>query len=102
MSDIMCFKLVNGQEVMGKIEGESEAGILLSGAVTVTYNRDQNGGLQMGFGPLSLIAPRVKEGISITVSRPAIVFVFAPDNQFIDAYKTEVTGLILPPSAIIK
>ena len=97
--EIVCFKLITGEEILARDITNNET----AAKGEITLDRPRVLGLKtghtLGFFAL-MISAQVNEPIILNRSAVAFRSVnIRPD--IIDAYKNEVSGLIVPPSGII-
>lgn len=103
MSNIVTYKLLNGQEIIGQavdkpklLTGDSrpvsDGNVYLEDVRVIEYGFSGPGNLQMGLAPFAISALNGVVGIK----ESAIVASFNPDNipkPIMDAYLKEVTGI---------
>ena len=94
--DIKLFKLINGEEVLGELESESETEYVLSNPVGIAIVRGKDGQPNVGFAPFPLHAEQ-KKGETIAFSKKNVVYSYVPAEDFVNNYNQIFgTGIILP------
>lgn len=92
-------KLVNGEEVLGEIESESETEYVLSNPVGVAIVRDpKTGQPNIGFAPFPMHAEQ-KTGATVALNKKNVVYSYVPAEDFINNYNQIFgSGIVLPPT----
>ena len=99
--DIKLFKLINGEEVLGELESESETEYVLSNPVGIAIVRGKDGQPNVGFAPFPLHAEQ-KTGQTIAFSKKNVVYSYTPAEEFINNYNQIFgAGIVLPNKQII-
>ena len=99
--DIKLFKLINGEEVLGELESESETEYVLSNPVGIAIVRGKDGQPNVGFAPFPLHAEQ-KKGETIAFSKKNVVYCYVPAEDFINNYNQIFgSGIVLPNKQII-
>jgi hypothetical protein len=110
--NIFCYRLLNGQDIIGKFNREQDGKIYLDNALAyvISEGKTDNGqpALSFAFVPLSFASTRnpeeVRYGISIELEKTAICFKYDLAKDYIEAYLQQISivqkiskpGLIIP------
>lgn len=109
MSEILGFRLINGQDIIASLVSQNDQVYDLENAMAMQYARtppnldNPQGGVQLSMVPVSLIVENPEKGTNLTLNRSAVAFTFILAPAYERHYTTEVTGLILAgPGAIVR
>ena len=96
--DILIFKLVTGEEVLGELESQSETDFVVLNPVGVAVVRGQNGQPSVGFAPFPLHAEQKKDA-TLVLAKKNVVYYYTPADDFISNYKQIFgSGIVVPPT----
>jgi hypothetical protein len=96
--NILVLKLINGEEILGEIESQSETDFVLINPVGIAVVRGKDGQPNIGFTPFPLHAEQKKDAI-ITISKRSVVYSYVPADDFISNYNQLFgSGIVLPPT----
>ena len=99
--NIQVLKLINGEEVLGEIESQSETEYVLSNPVGIAVVRGKDGQPNIGFAPFPLHAPQ-KKNATIAIAKKNVVYCYEPAEDFISNYNQLFgSGIVLPSKQLI-
>ena len=101
MSDILIFKLITGEEVLGEVESSSDTEFVIQNPVGIAVVRGQDGRPNVGFAPFPLHAEQVKDS-TVIIAKKHVVYSYVPAKDFIDNYNQIFgSGIVLPNKQLI-
>lgn len=106
MSDVVCFRLINGSEIVGKRVEEKnhlsfvagEDVIYLDDAIFIGISQGEGQQARLGFGPISGIAEAAQEGkahIPFALYRHNILGQIPLDPEISRVYREATSGIAL-------
>ena len=96
MSEILIFKLITGEEVLGEVESSSETEYVILNPVGVAVVRGQDGRPNVGFAPFPAYAEESKNK-SIDFRLEHVIYSYTPAEDFCKNYEQIFgLGLVLP------
>jgi hypothetical protein len=100
--NVLAFKLITGEEVIGELESESEIEFVLLNPVGIAVIRNkQSGEPQVGFSPFPIHAEQ-KTGSTVALAKKHVVYSYTPAEDFITNYDSIFgSGIIVPKQQII-
>ena len=99
--NILAFKLVTGEDLLGEIESESETEFVLINPVGIAVVRGKDGQPSVGFSPFPIHGEQ-KTDATIDIVKKHVVYSYVPAEDFISNYKQIFgSGLIVPSQQII-
>jgi hypothetical protein len=99
--NIQVLKLINGEEVLGEIESQSETEFVLSNPVGIAVVRGKDGQPNIGFAPFPLHAPQKKDS-TIAIAKKNVVYSYEPAEDFINNYNQIFgSGIVLASKQLI-
>ena len=69
MSDVILIKMINGEEIVGKIKNEDEETVTVEKPAIVMLTPNQTGGVQVQMGPYSMFTEK-----PISLNKQAIMY----------------------------
>jgi len=101
MSEILIFKLITGEEVLGEVESSSDTEFVILNPVGIAVVRGQDGRPNVGFAPFPLHAEQVKDS-TVIIAKKHVVYSYVPAKDFIDNYNQIFgSGIVLPNKQLI-
>ena len=95
--NILAFKLITGEDLLGEIESESETEFVLVNPVGIAVVRGKDGQPSVGFSPFPIHGEQ-KSDATIALAKKHIVYSYVPAEDFISNYNQIFgSGLIVPP-----
>ena len=95
--EILAFKLVTGEDVLGEVESKSETEFVLVNPVGIVTVRGKDGQPSVGFSPFPIHSEQ-KPDATIDIPKKHVVYSYVPAQDFIDNYNQIFgAGLIVPP-----
>lgn len=95
--NILAFKLVTGEDLLGEVESQSETEYVLVNPVGIAVVRGKDGQPSVGFSPFPIHSEQ-KPDATIAFSKKHVVYSYVPAEDFISNYKQIFgAGLIVPP-----
>lgn len=101
MSEFFCARLLNGEHIIGKLEGRDNDTVYLSKALLLSFQRGENGQTGMAFMPVSPLVDLEQDGNTVNIYKTSIVMEVEFNKQIIDAYKQTVGEIIIAPATIL-
>ena len=96
--EIIAFKLITGEDILGELEGESEVRIVVKHPVAILTIRGNDGKPSVGFAPFPTFA-EIKTNMAMCFEKQHIIYSYEPAEDFKENYeKVFGSGLILPPT----
>lgn len=99
MSEIKCFKLINGQEVIGTVEDETDTAYVIDDTVYWDVVQVEGGKVDIQFSPLTFgakMAPdAIHDGLKVTLPKQIILFPYEPRVELLQRYKQLVSPILL-------
>lgn len=92
--DISIIKLVNGEEIIGKVEIEGGV-VMVKDALQIMLVPQGNN--QMGMG----MAPYMPYAAEFLIYATAMVAVATPGKEILDSYNRHFSKIVMPPSGIV-
>lgn len=96
MNEIVLFKLISGEEIIGTVYNTTDTEFELEDSVTIAYHSAGDGKMSAGFAPHIPYA----EG-NIFLSKSAVAFRSAVKEDMLNEYKRIFGGIITPRQSII-
>lgn len=96
MSDIVLFKLISGEEIVGTVVSASTNSFELTDVVTLAYHPNGDGKMSVGFAPHMPYA----EG-NVTLYTSAIAIRSDVQEDMVNEYKRIFGGIILPKQGLV-
>ena len=94
--NIIAFKLVTGEDILGEIEASTETELVIVNPVGIAVVRGKDGQPNIGFSPFPLHSEQ-KPDVTIAFNYKHIVYKYTPAEDFITNYnKIFGSGIILP------
>jgi len=95
--EVIAFKLITGEDVLGEVESQSETEFVVLNPVGISIVRGQDGKPNVGFSPFPLHAEQKKDA-TVILSKRNVVYNYVPAEDFITNYKQIFgAGLVVPP-----
>ena len=85
---VIAFRIVSGEEIIGKITGFDAHSVSLKKPCTLTFTQEG-----MGLMPASVIGNPEKD---VTYQRSAIIAIMTPREDATSAYEAYASSLVLP------
>ena len=96
--NILAFKLITGEDLLGEVESESETEFVIENPVGIAIIRGKDGQPNVGFAPFPIHAEQ-KTGATVALSKKHVVYSYVPAQDFINNYNSIFgSGLVVPPS----
>jgi hypothetical protein len=96
--NILAFKLITGEDLLGEVESESETEFVIENPVGIAIIRGKDGQPNVGFAPFPIHAEQ-KTGATVALSKKHVVYSYVPAQDFINNYNSIFgSGLVIPPS----
>jgi hypothetical protein len=93
MSDIIGYRLISGEHVIGELKSETESTVELKNAVTIDLYQTQNGGVGVNLTPMKYFS----EDKDVVLKNDHIMFDFILKTDILNEYnKVFGSGLIVP------
>lgn len=97
MSSVKIVKLVNGEEILGKVTAKNGE-VVITKPTILGMMQGQNGQPQMGLADYLPLA----EDTEITIDKTHVLLTYTPKTQLVNAYNaSHGSGLVVPPSTKI-
>jgi len=93
MTEVKVFKLVSGQEFIGKVISDEGSTVVVESPVTLQPMRQNDGTLSVGMIPFSFGG---KNNEQVAFQRSSLLCVINPDHDIENTYLTAISGLIMP------
>ena len=95
--NILAFKLITGEDVLGEVESESETEFVLVNPVGIAVVRGKDGNPNIGFSPFPIHSEQ-KTDATIAFAKKNVVYSYSPAEDFIRNYNQIFgAGIIVPP-----
>lgn len=92
MNNLMLYKLISGEEVVGVLKENTDTTIKLDNAVTLVYHQVDEGKMSVGFAPFMPYAAG-----DVTIQKTAIAAESAPKEQIAQEHTRIFSGIVLAP-----
>jgi hypothetical protein len=93
MADIIGYRLISGEHVIGELKSETKSGVEVKNAVTIDLYQTQNGGVGVNLTPMKYFS----EDKDVILKHDHIMFDFSLKTDILNEYnKVFGSGLIVP------
>jgi hypothetical protein len=93
MDNVIYIKMMNGEEVIGKVKTEDEDTVTLEKPAIVMLVPNETGGVGVQMGPYSMLTDK-----PIAISKQALLFIAEPTSDLLNSYNANFgSGIIVPP-----
>ena len=97
MSDVILIKMINGEEIVGKIKKEDEETVTVEKPAIVMLTPNQTGGVQVQMGPYSMFTEK-----PISLNKQAIMYIAEPNTELENSYNSNFgSGIVMPEKTLI-
>ncbi len=93
---VMVFKLVTGEEVIGKIVDMKDTAIGIENTLQIGYQDNGKGGMGFGFMPWGPLVVGVKY-----INANHVVYVSAPRDELLSAFNQATSQIVVPAKQLI-
>jgi hypothetical protein len=101
MTEILAFKLITNEEILGEVESSSETEYVLLNPVGIAIVPGPDGRPNVGFAPFPLHSEQ-KKGSTLVIAKKNVVYSYVPAPDFLTNYNQIFgSGIILPNKQLI-
>jgi hypothetical protein len=93
MSELRLFKLISGEEVVGKVVNETDSVVELDNAVALVYHQVAEGKMSVGFAPFMPYA----EG-AVKLKQTSVAASAPPTDQIAQEHIRVFSGIVVAPA----